>query len=151
MTDIGAQYVDSLSPQHNSAEKALAISLTAKQLKDARRFLAAGQFFLSAHHAAWGVEPSELCPQFLFEAIDNLILFINSNPRDIWKEILALHLLRSNTRTLWFVGETATTLANIRDAATQRYISLLLAVKASDELKIAIMVSGFRLTGFLNS
>ena len=81
MTDIAAQYADSLSPQHNSAEKAIALSLTAKELRESGRFFAAGKFSLSAHHAAWGGEPRELCPQFLFDAIDNFILFLNSNPR----------------------------------------------------------------------
>lgn len=150
MADLLKQYAESIQVRQKNAEEAASIALTAKTLKDKGRLFAAGKFYLSAHQAAWGVATNEICSQCLFEAIDCFVLYINTKPNDVWKELLALYLLQRHSGALGYRGDVAIWLTNLHDAARSEYIARLNTLNVDDSLRSAIMISGFHLTGQLD-
>ncbi len=150
MADLMKQYAESIQIGYRTAEEAAAIALTATDLKEQGNFFAAAEFYLAAHSAAWGIKPHELCHQFLFEALDCLILYLNSNPSDVWKELLALKLLMDHSKSTMYRGDTAISLANLCDSAIHEYIAIINRISVDDNLRIAMMINGFYLTGQLD-
>jgi len=150
MADLLKQYAESIQIRQKGAEEAASIALTAKTLKEKGRLFAAGKFYLSAHQAAWGVAPDEMCSQCLFEAIDCLVLYINTKPEDEWKALLALNLLQNHSQSLGYRREVAEWLANLHAAARNEYLARLNALSVDDDLRQAILISGFHLTGQLD-
>ena len=152
MTDLETQYkACAAKVVECSAERARALATIALELREQSRHLGAALCSLAGHRAAWGVEPQELCPRLLVEAINDLLRFLDADaPRD-WNRLLGLQLLVQQCTGMLFSGDTALQLARIRESAQADYYSLLSRLAQGHPSAGALLVSGFELRGFLDS
>ena len=151
MNELERQYQEIVgSIREHSHERAMVLVQIAEQLREQDRHLAAGLCSLAGHHEAWGIEPQDLCPQLLVDAINDLLRFLSTNPLDDWAKLLALQLLAQTGHPFFFSGQNAEALVALQDSALFDY-QVLLGDLAQGHLEAnSLLVTGFQLQGFLD-